>query len=116
MRVEWCNNTAIAIALPHLLLCLVPGAGARCAPYRLPGAEFPRYRHRAGTANSGRPGRPVLADGRTLGPATVLWATGFDPDYAWIRLRVSIFREDGYPQYRRGVVEEEPGLYRKVIS
>lgn len=58
-----------------------------------------------------RDGRPVLADGRTMEPATVLWATGFDPDYAWIRLRVPVFREDGYPRHRRGVVEEAPGLY-----
>ncbi|HSM55803.1 MAG TPA: NAD(P)/FAD-dependent oxidoreductase [Candidatus Sulfomarinibacteraceae bacterium] len=56
-----------------------------------------------------RGGRPMLGDGRTLAAANVLWATGFVPDYTWIDL--PIFREDGYPQHRRGVVEEEPGLY-----
>lgn len=54
-------------------------------------------------------GRPVLADGRVLEVANVIWCTGFGPDFGWIDL--PIFDEDGYPRETRGVVEEEPGLY-----
>lgn len=56
-----------------------------------------------------RKGRPSLADGRTIEVPNVIWATGFVPDYNWIDLPV--FREDGYPRHRHGVVEGEPGLY-----
>ena len=56
-----------------------------------------------------RDGQPVLADGRVLGVANVLWCTGFAPDFRWIGLPV--VGEDGYPVHYRGVVEGEPGLY-----
>jgi putative flavoprotein involved in K+ transport len=51
----------------------------------------------------------VLADGRVLAVANVLWCTGFAPDFRWIELPV--VGEDGYPVHYRGVVEGEPGLY-----
>jgi putative flavoprotein involved in K+ transport len=54
-------------------------------------------------------GKPQLADGRILDVATVVWATGFQPDYRWIAL--PIFAESGYPIHHRGVVPEQPGLY-----
>jgi putative flavoprotein involved in K+ transport len=44
-----------------------------------------------------RHGLPVIGTGRTLEPATVIWATGFEPEEL--------------PPHRRGVVEGEPGLY-----
>jgi putative flavoprotein involved in K+ transport len=56
-----------------------------------------------------RDGKPLLADGRTLEVANVLWCTGFDVDFSWIDL--PIFDDDGYPRHRHGVVEDEPGLY-----
>ena len=54
-------------------------------------------------------GKPVTEDGQTLDVANIIWATGFQPDYAWISLPV--FGVDGYPRHTRGVVEGEPGLY-----
>jgi len=42
------------------------------------------------------------------GIATILWASGFRPDYSWIELDVS--DEHGWPVQRRGV-SEHPGLY-----
>ncbi len=54
-------------------------------------------------------GRPYLADGQALDVAAVIWATGFRPDYRWIRLPV--FGERGYPLHERGVVPQSPGLY-----
>jgi putative flavoprotein involved in K+ transport len=56
-----------------------------------------------------RDGHPVLEDGRVMDVATVIWCTGFRPDFGWIDLPV--FDGDGLPLHRRGVVEGEPGLY-----
>lgn len=53
-------------------------------------------------------GRPELADGRTLTVASVVWATGFKPDFGWIEL--PIFDEEGYPVHHRGVANDAPGL------
>lgn len=54
-------------------------------------------------------GRPLLADGRVLEVASVVWATGFGPDFGWIGL--PIFGQDGYPVHYRGAVADAPGLY-----
>lgn len=54
-------------------------------------------------------GKPQLADGQVLDVASVVWATGFRPDFGWIEL--PIFGEDGYPLQHRGVVDAAPGLY-----
>jgi putative flavoprotein involved in K+ transport len=56
-----------------------------------------------------RDGRPVLADGRTVDVANVVWCTGFRPDGSWIDLP-GIDVSGDPPQYR-GVVENQPGLY-----
>lgn len=56
-----------------------------------------------------RDGLPLLADGRTLDVAGVVWCTGFHPGYEWIDRPV--FGADGEPRHRRGVVPGEPGLY-----
>lgn len=54
-------------------------------------------------------GKPFLADGRVLEVATVVWATGYKPDFGCIELPVS--GEDGYPVQHRGEAEDAPGLY-----
>jgi putative flavoprotein involved in K+ transport len=54
-------------------------------------------------------GRPVLDDGRVLEVANIVWCTGFRPDFSWIDLPV--FDAEGRPLHRRGVAENEPGLY-----
>jgi putative flavoprotein involved in K+ transport len=56
-----------------------------------------------------RDGKPLLADGRVLDVASVVWATGYRPEFGWIEL--PIFGEDGYPVQHRGVVDVAPGLY-----
>lgn len=55
-------------------------------------------------------GRPVLADGRVLDVANVVWCTGFRNDYGWIRMPLAL-EPDGYPEQRSGVVPALPGLY-----
>ena len=54
-------------------------------------------------------GKPQLEDGRILPVESVVWATGFRPDYHWINL--PIFDEHGFPRHWRGVAQESPGLY-----
>lgn len=54
-----------------------------------------------------RGGRPVLADGTIVEPATVVWATGYRPDYAW--LHAPVFDDHGRPAHRRGLTSV-PGM------
>jgi putative flavoprotein involved in K+ transport len=56
-----------------------------------------------------RDGKPVLADGRVLDVANVIWCTGFRPDFSWIDL--PIFGADGWPDHQRGVAIGAPGIY-----
>ncbi len=65
--------------------------------------------HEARTIDVDARGRPVLSDGTALDVANVVWCTGFRPDYGWIELPV--IGEDGWPRERRGVVDDNPGLY-----
>jgi putative flavoprotein involved in K+ transport len=54
-------------------------------------------------------GKPRRADGRSLNVAVVVWATGFRPDFGWIKL--PIFDDAGDPIHHRGVVDAARGLY-----
>jgi putative flavoprotein involved in K+ transport len=54
-------------------------------------------------------GLPQLEDGRIVDVATVIWCTGFRPDYGWIELPV--FDDHGYPIHERGVALSQSGLY-----
>ena len=55
-------------------------------------------------------GKPVLADGRVLDVANVIWCTGFRNDYGWIQPPLPE-DADGFPEQERGVVSTSPGLY-----
>jgi putative flavoprotein involved in K+ transport len=50
----------------------------------------------------------TFSDGGRLDVGTVIWATGFVPDYSWID--VPIFDEAGGIVHQRGVTKS-PGLY-----
>lgn len=54
-------------------------------------------------------GHPVLANGRVVQAANVVWCTGFRQVFDWIDLPV--LGADGWPQEMRGVVERAPGLF-----
>jgi putative flavoprotein involved in K+ transport len=54
-------------------------------------------------------GKPQLADGTVLDVASVIWATGYQPDYAFIG--APIIGPDGWPEELRGVSRTVPGLY-----
>jgi putative flavoprotein involved in K+ transport len=65
-------------------------------------------RHDAKTTGV-KDGRPVLADGTVADVATVIWATGYRPDYSIVAAPVT--GEDGWPEEVRGVSPTIPGLY-----
>jgi putative flavoprotein involved in K+ transport len=50
----------------------------------------------------------TFADGDSIEPATVIWATGFDVDHSWID--APVFDEDRRLRHRRGITPA-PGLY-----
>jgi len=52
---------------------------------------------------------PILSlDLARAGITTIIWATGFAPDFGWLHL--DVFDADGKPVHQRGVADE-PGLY-----
>jgi len=63
---------------------------------------------RVGRTTGVRDGRPVLADGRVLDVANVIWCTGYEPGFSWIDLPV--FDDRGVPLHTRGVTTAEPAL------
>jgi putative flavoprotein involved in K+ transport len=54
-------------------------------------------------------GQPTLADGTILDVASVIWATGYRPDYSFVAAPIT--GEDGWPDEVRGVSPTVPGLY-----
>jgi putative flavoprotein involved in K+ transport len=56
-------------------------------------------------------GKPLLADGRVLDVANVIWCTGFHPGLSWIDLPNFAYGADGEPVHERGIVAGEPGFY-----
>ncbi len=83
------------------------GPTTRVKPHHLAERGVERTEHKVtGVSDDGR---PVLADGRVVDVANVIWATGFRPDYSWID--APIIGDDGWPEEYRGVVDTVPGLY-----
>jgi putative flavoprotein involved in K+ transport len=64
---------------------------------------------RVGRTTGVRDGYPLLEDGRVLEVSTVIWCTGYTPDFSWIDLPLQT--RHGYPVQDRGIVESIPGLY-----
>jgi putative flavoprotein involved in K+ transport len=52
---------------------------------------------------------PLALDLRRHGIETILWATGYHPDYSWLKLPV--FDHRGRIRHDAGVVQGAPGLY-----
>jgi putative flavoprotein involved in K+ transport len=55
-----------------------------------------------------RDGLPLLADGRVLEVANVVWCTGFHPGFSWIELPI---HGDHEPLHDAGIVADHPGLF-----
>ena len=58
-----------------------------------------------------RDGKPLLADGRELDVANVIWCTGFHPGLSWVDLPGPLYGADGEPVHDGGIVPGEPGFY-----
>lgn len=54
-------------------------------------------------------GYPVLEDRSIVKVRSVIWATGYRPDYSWIEMNIT--NELGWPVTRRGVSTMQKGLY-----
>ncbi|MFD0263098.1 flavin-containing monooxygenase [Kitasatospora indigofera] len=108
----------------HLLTVRTPIGRKAAAEIRVHGGPLLRVRS-ADLAAAGvervtdrmtgvRGGRPVLAGGRVLDVANVVWCTGFRQDFSWID--IPVFREDGWPEESCGIVAASPGLYFAGLS
>jgi putative flavoprotein involved in K+ transport len=63
---------------------------------------------RVGRVIDAEDGKPRFADRSIADVASIIWATGFRPDFSWID--APIFGNDGFPVHQRGV-SAVPGLY-----
>ncbi|HYX10186.1 MAG TPA: NAD(P)/FAD-dependent oxidoreductase [Bacteroidales bacterium] len=54
-------------------------------------------------------GLPLLENGHIVSVSSIIWATGFKPDFSWIKFDVT--GENGWPKTNRGIAEEFEGLY-----
>ncbi|MET0872580.1 MAG: NAD(P)/FAD-dependent oxidoreductase [Paeniglutamicibacter terrestris] len=62
----------------------------------------------AGRVESIHGGKLMTKDGTPIEASTIIWATGYRPDYSWIDgLQLD---ELGYPLHRRGISTQIPGL------
>ncbi len=102
------------------VLTLKTPIGRKMAPeVRRGGGPLLRYRRRDliedgvemrdARFTGARDGQPMLADESVHDVATVVWCTGFRPDYSWVT--PASVDELGWPIQERGVVADSPGLY-----
>jgi putative flavoprotein involved in K+ transport len=102
------------------LLTLRTPVGRKMAPkVRLGGGPLLRYRRqelleagvemRAARLVGARDGHPLLADGSVHDVATVVWCTGFRPDFRWVE--PATVDDRGWPIQERGLAVGAPGLY-----
>ncbi len=103
----------------HVLTLRTP-IGRKMAPMvRLGGGPLLRYRRqellKAGVELrptrfvGARDGKPLLSDDSVHEVGTVLWCTGFRPDFGWVE--PATLDERGWPLHERGVAVGAPGLY-----
>jgi len=105
----WFINAALTVRTPagRKARSRVRGGGApliRVSGADLDAAGVTRLPRVTGVSG----GRPRLEDGRVIEVATVLWATGYRPDFGWIDFPIT--DESGWPAGERGVSSLAPGL------
>jgi putative flavoprotein involved in K+ transport len=102
------------------LLTLRTPIGRKMAPrIRLGGGPLLRYRRqellaagvelRPARLVGARNGRPLLSDGSVHDVATVVWCTGFRPEFRWVE--PATLDDHGWPLQDRGLAVGAPGLY-----
>ena len=104
----------------HLLTMRTP-IGRKMAPFvRMGGGPLLRIRERRPGRGRRRAqrrqvvgvtdGKPTLADGTVLDVATVVWSTGFRPDFRWVEVP-GFVGDDGWPVGSAASSRRRPGLY-----
>ncbi len=68
-------------------------------------AGIERLPHLTATEN----GLPKFKDNRVIKVSSIVWATGYKPDFSWIDLTVT--DETGWPETNRGLISSHKGLY-----
>ncbi len=106
------------LVFPHIMSVKTP-IGRRVRPkvmkrsvplIRVKSADLARLGvKRVGRVIGAKQGLPLLDDGTTLAVANIIWCTGFEPGFSWIKLPVLL--DDGEPDHQSGVVSSAPGLY-----
>ena len=102
------------------LLTLRTPIGRKMAPrVRLGGGPLLRYRRqelleagvelRPARLVGASDGRPLLGDDSVHDVATVVWCTGFRPDFSWVE--PATVDDHGWPMQERGLAADAPGLY-----
>jgi len=54
-------------------------------------------------------GLPLLEDDRTVAVDSIVWATGYRPDFSWIKIDSNNY--SGWPETNRGISKDSEGLY-----
>ena len=54
-------------------------------------------------------GRPQFENGSALNVSSIIWATGYRPDFSWIEMNLT--DETGWPMTKRGISSTNYGLY-----
>ncbi len=54
-------------------------------------------------------GLPQLENDRIVAVDSVVWATGYKPDFSWIK--IDLEKNKGWPETKRGICESSQGLY-----
>jgi len=54
-------------------------------------------------------GRPQFENGNVLNVSSIIWATGYRPDFSWIEMNIT--DEAGWPMTKRGISSTNNGLY-----
>jgi len=54
-------------------------------------------------------GFPQLEDGQVIQISSIVWATGFKPDFSWVKLDIT--DDTGWSVTKRGVIDKFKGLY-----
>jgi putative flavoprotein involved in K+ transport len=115
-RVAW---PLLRLLATNVLTLRTPIGRTMAPKVRLGGGPLLRYRRqelldagvelRSSRLVGARDGRPLLADDSVHDVGTVVWCTGFRPNFRWVE--PATVDERGWPLQERGLAVGAPGLY-----
>lgn len=110
LRFAWTKVLTIRTPMGRRLKARVRHGGAPLLRVRLPDLTDAGVVHHPARTADVSDGRPMLHDGTVLDVHTVVWCTGFRPDYGWVHLDRPFAAADGWPAERNGATDW-PGLF-----